>query len=140
MSISPKFHVRIYLPKSFCTATTNLSFFPMVVRPRMLRDSSERIISDCNVVPSTSSFSNFSATSSLNRVLAHSLTFLTSHSNKKKKHITYLTRQGGKTADWLLISRVILLSADLSATAQQSLKNCEFFTSVTQQIQQEMQK
>ena len=49
-------------------------------------------------------------------------------------------RQGGKTADWLLISRVILLSADLSATAQQSLKNCEFFTSVTQQIQQEMQK
>ena len=48
--------------------------------------------------------------------------------------------QGGKTADWLLISRVILLSADLSATAQQSLKNCEFFTSVTQQIQQEMQK
>ena len=48
--------------------------------------------------------------------------------------------QGGKTADWLLISRVILLSADLSATAQQSLKNCEFFTSVTQQIQPEMQK
>ena len=48
--------------------------------------------------------------------------------------------QGGKTADWLLISRVILLFADLSATAQQSLKNCEFFTSVTQQIQQEMQK
>ena len=37
-------------------------------------------------------FFEFSATSSLNRVLAHSLTFLTSHSNKKKKHITYLTR------------------------------------------------
>ena len=49
-------------------------------------------------------------------------------------------RHGGKTADWLLISRVILLSADLSVMAQQSLKNCEFFTSVTQQIQQEMQK
>ena len=45
-----------------------------------------------------------------------------------------------KTADWLLISRVILLSADLSVMAQQSLKNCEFFTSVTQQIQQEIQK
>ena len=61
---------------------------------------------------------------------------------KEGRCISDLTcrRQGGKTADWLLISRVILLSADLSVTAQQSLKNCEFFTSVTQQIQQEMQK
>ena len=47
---------------------------------------------------------------------------------------------GGKTADWLLISRVFLLSADLSAAAQQRLKNYEIFTSVTQQIRQEMQK
>ena len=47
---------------------------------------------------------------------------------------------GGKTADWLLISRVFLLSADLSSAAQQRLKNYEIFTSVTQQIRQEMQK
>ena len=46
---------------------------------------------------------------------------------------------GGKTADWLLISRVFLLSADPSAAAQQRLKNYEIFTSVTQQIRQEMQ-
>jgi len=46
----------------------------------------------------------------------------------------------GKTADWLLISRVLLLSADLFRAAQQSLKNYELCASVTQQIQQEMKK
>ena len=53
---------------------------------------------------------------------------------------TLRCRHGGKTADWLLISRVFLLSADLSAAAQQSLKNYELFTTITQQIRQAMQK
>ena len=45
------------------------------------------------------------------------------------RHVRSLRKgHGGKTADWLLISRVFLLSADLSAAAQQSLKNYELFT------------
>jgi len=32
--------------------------------------------------------------------------------------LTYQDRQGGKTADWLFISRVLALSADQSKAAQ----------------------